>query len=44
MSKQESLMDVKDSEYDSIGRERSKTAIELTYAGVIGYNKNDLER
>ena len=32
------------SEYDSIGREQTKTATELAYAEVIGYNKKNLER
>ena len=32
------------SEYDSISREKSKTATELAYAGIIGYNKKNLER
>ena len=31
-------------EYDSIGREKSKTATELAYAEVISYNKKNLER
>ena len=31
-------------EYDSIGKEKSKTATELTYAEVIDYNKKNLER
>ena len=31
-------------EYDSIGREQSKTATELAYAEVISYNKKNLER
>ncbi len=31
-------------EYDSIGREQTKTATELAYAKVIGYNKKNLER
>ncbi len=30
--------------YDSIGKEKSKTATELAYAGVISYNKKNLER
>ena len=32
------------SEYDSISREQTKTATELAYAEVIGYNKKNLER
>ena len=32
------------SEYDSIRKERSKTATELAYAEVIGYNKKNIER
>ena len=32
------------SEYDSIGKEKSKTATELAYAEVISYNKKNLER
>ena len=32
------------SEYDSIGKEQTKTATELAYAEVISYNKNNLER
>ncbi len=32
------------SEYDSIGREQTKTAAELAYAEVISYNKKKLER
>ena len=32
------------SEYVSIGREQTKTATELAYAEVIGYNKKNLER
>ncbi len=32
------------SEYDSIGREQTKTATELAYAEVISYNKKKLER
>ena len=32
------------SEYDSISREKSKTATELAYAEVISYNKKNLER
>ena len=32
------------SEYDSIGEEQTKTATELAYAEVIGYNKKNLER
>ena len=32
------------SEHDSIGKERSKTATELAYAEVISYNKKNLER
>ena len=32
------------SEYDSISREKSKTATELAYAEIIGYNKKNLER
>ncbi|MDE7431364.1 MAG: hypothetical protein K2N34_05570 [Lachnospiraceae bacterium] len=31
-------------EYDSIGKEKSKTATELAYAEVISYNKKNLER
>ena len=31
-------------EYDSIGKEQSKTATELAYAEVISYNKKNLER
>ena len=31
-------------EYDSIGKERIKTATELAYAEVNGYNKKNLER
>lgn len=31
-------------EYDGIDREKSKTATELAYAGVISYNKKNLER
>ena len=31
-------------EYDSISKEKSKTATELAYAEVIGYNKKNLER
>ena len=31
-------------EYDSIGKEKSKTAAELAYAEVISYNKKNLER
>ena len=31
-------------EYDSIGREQTKTATELAYAEVISYNKKSLER
>ena len=31
-------------EYDSIGREKSKTATELAYAEVISYNKKNLGR
>ena len=31
-------------EYDSIGREQTKTATELTYAEVIRYNKKNFER
>ena len=31
-------------EYDSISREKSKTATELAYAEVISYNKKNLER
>ncbi len=31
-------------EYDSIGKEKSKTATKLAYAEVIGYNKKNLER
>ena len=32
------------SEYDSIGNERSKTVTELAYAEVISYNRKNLER
>ena len=32
------------SEYDSIGREQTKTAAELAYAEVISYNKKNLAR
>ena len=32
------------SEYDSISKEKSKTATELAYAEIIGYNKKNLER
>jgi len=32
------------SEYDSIGREKSKAATELAYAEVIDYNRKNLER
>ena len=32
------------SEYDSISKEKSKTATELAYAEVISYNKKNLER
>ena len=32
------------SEYDSIGREQTKTATELAYAEIISYNKKNLER
>ena len=31
-------------EYDSIGKEKSKTATELAYAEVISYNRKNLER
>ena len=31
-------------EYDSIGKERSKTTTELAYSEVISYNKKNLER
>ena len=31
-------------EYDDIGKEKSKTATELAYAEVIGYNRKNLER
>ena len=31
-------------EYDSIGKEKSKTATELVYAEVISYNRKNLER
>ncbi len=31
-------------EYDSIGKEKSKTATELAYAEVISCNKKNLER
>ena len=30
--------------YDSIGKKKSKTATELAYAGVISYNRKNLER
>ena len=30
--------------FDSIGREKSKTATELAYAEVISYNRKNLER
>ena len=32
------------SEYDSISKEKSKTATELAYAEVISYNRKNLER
>ena len=32
------------SEYDSIGKEQTKTATELAYAEVISYNRKHLER
>jgi hypothetical protein len=32
------------SEYDSIGKEQTKTVIELAYDEVISYNKKNLER
>ena len=32
------------SEYDSIGKEQTKTATELAYAEVISYNKKNLDR
>ena len=32
------------SEYDSIGKEQTKTATKLAYAEVIGYNRKNLER
>ena len=32
------------SEYDSIGKEKSRTATELAYVEVIGYNRKNLER
>ncbi len=32
------------SEYDSIGKEQTKTATELAYAEVISYNRKNLER
>ena len=32
------------SEYDSIGKEQTKTATELAYAEVISYNEKNLER
>ena len=31
-------------EYDSIGKEQSKTATELAYAEIIRYNKKNLEK
>ena len=31
-------------EYDSISKEKSKTATELAYAEVISYNRKNLER
>ena len=31
-------------EYDSIGKEKSRTATELAYAEVISYNKKNLDR
>jgi len=30
--------------YDNIGKEKSKTATELAYAGVISYNRKNLLR
>ena len=32
------------SEYDSISKEKSRTATELAYAEVISYNRKNLER
>ena len=32
------------SEYDSIGKEQTKTTTELAYAEVISYNKKNLDR
>ena len=32
------------SEYNSTSKEQTKTATELAYAGVISYNKKNLER
>ncbi len=32
------------SEYDSIGKEQTKTATELAYAEVISYNRKNLAR
>ena len=32
------------SEYDSIGKEQTKTATELAYAEAISYNRKNLER
>ena len=32
------------SEYESIGKEQTKTATELAYVEVIGYNKKNLKR
>lgn len=32
------------SEYNSIGKEQTKTATELAYAEIISYNKKNLER
>ena len=31
-------------EYDSIGREQTKTATELAYAEIISHNRKNLER
>ncbi len=30
--------------YDSIGKEQTKTATELAYAGITSYNRKNLER
>ena len=38
----ESEMQSLQAEYDSIEKEQSKTATELAYAEVIGYNKKNL--